>query len=389
MTGTPYPVVIAAIKEWIGGHKTTPAQSIEVEGQPVMRKSGWGDYLSAAISDLIGLAVSGGMALLAGGTAFDEFFAKLPSPLQGAINGLQEGVGKIAGMIPNDVTNAFTSFKEMFVNPLTNTLTSFRDGLTGSATVAGTASLWAGDNSTISTNLSAAQIALNAGGFIHDSIVNLGHWTNELTIGVQADGETAAGFKLTDAYEVVNSAPGKVLSLLNITNTPSLDEMVGSLTRNNLHDTFQAALVNHDAKLLSLKNLLTPPTIETISDGHGGTTTRNIYTPPSDAAQTAYNEWEASYNTLKESATAINDQVALDKATIASTIKEQQALQQIATLGAVQNSITDPTQLALYKSTLSADAKTYANIASSLLTSTNNATITVVAPLESNPDIIR
>ena len=395
MTGTPYPVVIAAIKKWIGGHMTVAAQSIEVDGQPVMRKSGFGDLVAAALSDVISGAVSGGLALLQGGGEFAKFFAELPGPVQSLLTDLKSGLNTIKGWIPDDVSNAFTNFQQVFINPVTDTITGFYDGLVngvqlhtgidGQADTLNTAVSYLGDtNSTIKTNLTFAQTALQTGGEIHNSIVNFANFSGSLTIGttLDADGITVipSTFKVSDAINAVNSGPSKILGLLNITDVPKLTDLVGTLVKTNLHDDMTAALINHDAKLLTLKGLLTPPTIESFETGHG-TSTRTIYTPPSEAAQVAYNAWEQSFTALKETAAALNAQVESDKANIRSVQKDQEALVLFASLGSVQSDIKDPDQLALYQSTLSPTALSLTNLSSNLLNSTTT-TPTVGPPLD-------
>ena len=51
MAGVSYPQMIAAFKTWYGQNKTQPSNSVEIDGQPAVRKSSFGEMLQAGLTD--------------------------------------------------------------------------------------------------------------------------------------------------------------------------------------------------------------------------------------------------------------------------------------------------------------------------------------------------
>jgi len=218
-----YPVVIASIKEWVGKHKVKPASSVEVEGQPAVKKASFGDMLSMGLYELVSLAVAGGFALTTGGTTeFNKFFDSLDPALKEPLSALKGTFEGLTTNLPTGFQDAFTGFKDAFINPIAETFNGFRDGLTSTADeLVVKQAIYADLQPTVAQQFGST--ALDFGGWVKSGITSVKDYADGFTLGTSE-------FSLGDALDAANNSTTKFLeTYVGITNAPSITDLAGTL----------------------------------------------------------------------------------------------------------------------------------------------------------------
>jgi hypothetical protein len=348
-----YPVMIAAIKEWVGKHKVAPSQSIEIDGQPAIKKAGFADMLAMALGDAINLAVSGGMSFLTGGGAgFAEFKSSLPEALQQTISTVTDGIKSLGTMIGDANPGgdaAATDLSSAFVNPISEAIDNFKFGLNASTETLQNMNEYAADNPFIQADLASS--AFQLGETVKNTLDGFKGWVDSLAIGT-GDG----AFKLTDAFDYVNNKNNGILATIGIVNAPTLTDLVGTyVIKDTLIDDYLAKYTDQVTKLEAFKNLMPTVPIDVVKvrdEATGQMVDKNIWPPLSPDCQAAYGEWKTSFDALLSSAATIQTQVDSDKANVAALTAQNRALDAVGTLSTQYSAITDPAQRALYEETL-------------------------------------
>jgi hypothetical protein len=334
-----YPQVILAIKTWIGQHKVTPSSSMEVDGQPAIKKAGFGDMLSMALGEIISFAAEAGLNFAVGDAAgLDKLVNNLP---EGFREPLKSVVGSI-GEMKNSALNSIGIPSDAFTNPLADTISSFKSGLT-----LGTENLNAIranlDLSTGGTGFSdfVNNAAESMGGYMKTAMDSMKSWTDTLSLGT---GDNP--FRLTDAFSAVNSSSTKALELIGITKAPTLSELCGTLVNDEITKNFQTAFTKELSARLEMQSLLPA------APGEGA--------PPPELsyeAKAAFEKWKTAFGELEVAAVAIQTQVDSDQANVAALSKQDAAMDALMTASSTYANLEDPAQKALYESTLGAKVK--------------------------------
>ena len=371
MTGVPYPVVIAAIKEWIGGHKTMPSQSMEIDGQPAIKKASFADMCTMAFTELVSLAVTAGVSIVAGGSAgFDKFVDGLNPALKEPLAGLKDAVGKITDLVPGG-TSFIDTIKETFINPIGESLDMFKAGFNGAESQlrAAAANLaGSGNDDLIAEFTNAADAFKNStagqiGGVIGKAVDDMKSWSDNLSIGGVTDLDPLSptynqfipsNFKLTDAFNYVNNSSATLLSALRITDGPTLTDLVGTVVQKDLTTTLQSKIVKEQVARQAViddiaeKIAANPP----VDDGNGGTTTTPFEVDPDKKAA-----WAAAQAEVVAAAAAVQARVDADKANVAMMLGQQTAVAAVGSAISEHGSISDPDMLSLYEETLHPNVK--------------------------------
>lgn len=331
-----YPVVIAAIKEWIGKHKTMPDPGVEIGDQPAVRKASGAEMLSAAFAELATLAVSGGFEFATGGMeGFDKFFDTLPDALKEPLSALKTTFGDLTSSIPGSgtFTDALTSIKENFINPIGDSLTTFKTAVLGdSSGLTSLAQSYEITDPSVSTWLTSAASTL--GTTVKTAIDSAKSWSDNLSLGgTYVNGVwEPSNFTLTDAISATNNAGRDFLSkYAGITDAPTLTDLTGTLIKDNL--------VNDLSSKLSLERLarqkdLSDPTI-------------NV-----DTGKTNLQEHQQAVADVEEAALALQAEVDRNKENVARMLQQDSALDGIANVTNTLNGIQDEEAIALYKKTI-------------------------------------
>lgn len=360
-----YPVVIMAIKEWIGGHKTMPSQSMEIDGQPAIKKASFADMCTMAFTELVSLAVTAGVSIVAGGSAgFDKFVDGLNPALKEPLAGLKDAVGKITDLVPGG-TSFIDTIKETFINPIGESLDMFKAGFNGAESQlrAAAANLaGSGNDDLIAEFTNAADAFKNStsgtiGGVIGKAVDDMKSWSDNLSLGGtfnEAGEFTASNFKLTDAFNYVNNSSATLLSALRITNGPTLTDLVGTVVQKDLTTTLQSKIVKEQVARQAViddiaeKIAANPP----VDDGNGGTTTTPFEVDPDKKAA-----WAAAQAEVVAAAAAVQARVDADKANVAMMLGQQTAVAAVGSAISEHGSISDPDMLSLYEETLHPNVK--------------------------------
>ena len=354
-----YPVVIMAIKEWIGGHKTMPSQSMEIDGQPAIKKASFSDMCTMAFTELVTLAVTAGISITAGGSAgFDKFVDGLNPALKEPLAGLKDAVGKITDLVPGG-TSFIDTIKETFINPIGESLDMFKAGFNGAESQlrsAASALAGTGNEDLVAQFTDAADAFKNStagtiGGSIGAAVDNMKSWSDNLSLGGtfnDAGVFTPSNFKLTDAFNYVNNSSATLLSALRITDGPTLTDLVGTVVQKDLTTTLQSKIVKEEVARTAVIDDINAK----IASGGGGETPAPITVDPEKKAA-----WEAAHAEVLAAAAAVQARVDADKANVAKMLGQQTA---VATIGAAiseHGSISDPDMLSLYEETLHPNVK--------------------------------
>ena len=351
-----YPVVIMAIKEWIGGHKTMPSQSMEIDGQPAVKKASFADMCTMAFQDLVSLAVTAGVSITAGGSAgFDKFVDGLSPALKEPLAGLKDAVGSITDAVPGG-TSFIDTIKTTVINPLGDAMNNFKLGFVGaedSLRAAATSLEGTGNTDLIAKfNDAANSFSTQAGGIVGRAVDNVKSWSDNLSLGGtfnDAGVFTPSNFKLTDAFNYVNNSSATLLSALRVTNGPTLTDLVGTLAQKDITNNLQAKVIKEqetrNAILVDINAQVAGYT------GSSGGAPTVIIDPVKQAA------WEAAHADLVEAAAAAQARVDQDKANVAMMLGQQTAVAAVGSVVADHGSITDADQLKLFEETIHPNIK--------------------------------
>ena len=339
-----YPVMIAAIKEWIGGHKTMPSGSVEIENQPAIKKASFSDMVTMAFTELVTLAATAGITFAVGGAeAFGKFFNGLNPALKAPLESLQGGFNSLTGSLPTSMQDALTWGKETFINPIGTTLSDIRLGLTEGTDKLNVLSSFTSDPAQAAAFTSAAN---SYSGAVGQAIQNMKTWTDGLTLG---SGDY--GFSLNDAFSAVNSSSTKTLELLGVTNAPTLTDFAGSLVKKDLTENMTASLTKEAAARAKMEaELKAPPPVGYV--GSAGEYQATV-------SPATYAEWLSAHEDVVASAQAINQQVLDDQQNVVQYTAKQSALGAIGSASLNLNSLSDPDQKELYASTLNPTIKSH------------------------------
>jgi hypothetical protein len=370
-----YPVMIAAIKQWIGGHKTTPSQSMEIDGQPAMKKAGLMDMLAMALTEGITAGVSGGLAFLGGGAeGFDKFYAALPEAVKGPLDAIKDAFPTLSsGSEGSTFSEALQWSKETFINPIGETIDAFKAGFSlGPQDLAGfeqTAQFW--DSAKVAllddTTLTAEELenltvqytqfadsaryaaetfstgAAGLGASFAGAMDSVKSFSDSITFGSE-------GYSVTDIIKDANNSSSTLFEVVGIKDAPTIDGFAGILVKDELLKTAEAAAAREEA----LRN-------EDLTD-------------PEKMA-----EWAAAHAELDAAVTALKNEAADNQAAIVKHLAESAALGAIGETAAnikEIESFEDPKSTALYKSTLHPSIKATAEKVAPLMTPPPNTTQT-------------
>jgi hypothetical protein len=372
--------MIAAFKTWYGQNKTRPSNSVEIDGQPAVRKSSFGEMLQAGLTEIGIQAALGGFEFIKGGPAgLTKFLDTLPKELSepakalaksagGAVDSLKTGLD---GLIPEGgslaafkttVENGLQSVTNNFVNPISDVLGGAKDALNGDISkLSGLQSLYANDP-TLSGKFGAGVTKL--GSAVTGAIDKAKSWSDELTLGT-------GDFKLTDAFDVVNSTHTKFMAeYLGIGDVPTLTSLVGTLAKPGLYKDLVDAKDQLEKELLNLrKSAALKFPVVSIPDGEGTISVTNPEIAElglntlSLAEQTALidnfdffkEQFDAATASVETAGTAIALQVQSDQQNILVSLKAQSSLDDIGSISNTYVGITDPAQRALFESTVKPD----------------------------------
>ena len=331
-----YPVVIAAIKEWIGKHKTMPDPGVEIGDQPAVRKASGSEMLSAAFKELGTLAVTGGFNFATGGTeGFNKFFDSLPPALKEPLGALKDTFGNLTSSIPGSgtFTDALSSIKENFINPIGDSLTSFKTAVLGdSSSLTSLAQTYETTDPSVSSWLTSASTTL--GTTVKNAIDSAKSWSDNLSLGgtyVNGVWEPSS-FTLTDAISATNNAGRDFLSkYAGITEAPTLTDLTGTLVKDNLINDLSSKL---SIERLAREKDLSDPTI-------------NV-----DTGKTNLQEHQQAVAEVEEAALALQEEVDRNKENVARMLQQDSALDGIASVTNTLNGIQDEEAIALYKKTI-------------------------------------
>jgi hypothetical protein len=381
MANVTYPQMIAAFKTWYGQNKTRPSNSVEIDGQPAVRKSSFGEMLQAGLTQLGIQAALGGFEFIKGGTAgLNKFLDTLPKELSeparalaksagDAVNSLKTGID---GLIPEGgnlaafkttVEGGLQSVTDNFINPIGDVLDGAKAALNGDISkLSGLQALYADDPS-LSGQFGAGLTKL--GSVVTGAIDKAKGWSNELTLGT-------GDFKLTDAFDIVNSSHTKFMAeYLGIGDVPTLTSLVGTLARPDLYKDLVEAKDQLEKELLNLRksSALKYPVVN-IDDGLGGT----IPTTNPEIAELGLNslsladqavlidsfdffkeQFDAAAASVETAGNAIKLQVQSDQQNILVSLKAQNSLDDIGLISNTYVGITNPEQKALFESTVKPD----------------------------------
>ena len=331
-----YPQVIMAIKTWMGNHKTTPSPSSQIDGQDAVKKSGGMDYLKAAISDGISMAVSAGLAFGTGGTeGAGKYLDSLPPAVREPIIGLKDSFGKITDSLGStSIGESFKSFSSSFTNPIGEAIDGFKAGLQLSSDNLDSLKTFYSQDATISAALDSASVTF--GSTIKTAMDAAKGWSDGLTLGT-------GDYTLTNAISDTNDASAKFLeNYVGITAAPSLTDLVGIVAKQELITTMDSALIKEEeARALDL-------------------------TIPENFAA-----WELARDDVYSAGAAIQEEVDNNKAAVAAIVQQQTVLDGIGQVSAIHSQIEDPEALAIYESTLHPNVRDTAVQFSGLLKKTS------------------
>ena len=384
MAGVSYPQMIAAFKTWYGQNKTRPSNSVEIDGQPAVRKSSFGEMLQAGLTQLGIQAALGGFEFIKGGPAgLTKFLDTLPKELSdpakalaksagGAVDSLKSTLTGPGGLIQEGgnlaafktaVEGGLQSVTDNFINPISDVLSGAKDALNGDISkLSGLQSLYANDP-TLSGKFGEGLAKL--GTVVTGAIDKAKGWSDELTLGT-------GDFKLTDAFDVVNSSHTKFMAqYLGIGDVPTLTSLVGTVARPDLYKDLVDAKDQFEKELLNLRksSALKYPTVY-IDDGMGGTTPMtnpeiaelglNTLSPADqavliDSFDFFKEQFDAAAASVETAGDAIASQVQSDQQNILVSLKAQNSLDDIGSISNTYVGITDPEQRALFESTVKPD----------------------------------
>jgi len=331
-----YPVVIAAIKEWIGKHKTIPDPGVEIGDQPAVRKASGAEMLTAAFAELATLAVTGGFNFATGGSeGFSKFFDSLPPALKEPLTALKDTFGDLTSSIPGSgtFTDALSSIKENFINPIGDTLTSFKTAVLGeTVSLTSLSETYQTTDPSISEWLTSASTTL--GSTVKNAIDSAKSWSDDLSLGgtYVNDVWTPSSFTLTDAISATNNAGRDLLSTyVGITSAPTLTDLTGTLLKDNLINDLSSKL---EIEKLAREKDLSDPTIN------------------ANTGKTNLQEHQAAVANLQIAAQELQAEVDRNKQNVARMLQQDSALDGIAGVTNTLNGIRDEEAIALYKKTI-------------------------------------
>lgn len=409
MTGTVnFPLLIATLKKWYGENKTRPSPTVEIDGQPAVRKSSLGEMIQAGLTQLVTFAVTAGFEFATGGVdGFNKFVEGLPVELKAPVEALTKQAGElyndfkegIDALIPpgsalsdfkDALEGAYGAVKEHLINPIADTAVAARAALTGDATtLSNLQTVYANSSNPLVTVFTNGAATL--GTKLYDAFGYLKDWTDELVLGDD--------FTLKDVLSYVNDAPTKFMATyLGIGEVPSLTNLAGSLVREDLIEKWsktkekeaeanlklrQAAAIKFPDITIDVEGI---PTVITNPDIAVLDQTENYKV--SSLTQEQKNAIEAQFNSLLTSyETVINeldvigdeiiDQVKTDQQNIVLITKAQSAIENIGGVANDLNNITDPAQKAIFEKTIKPEFLTDAKKLSPIMniTAGNNPTV--------------
>jgi hypothetical protein len=312
-----YPQVIMAIKTWMGNHKTTPSPSSQIDGQDAVKKSGGMDYLRAAISDGISVAVSAGLAFTTGGAeGAGKYLDSLPPAVKEPILGLKDSLGKLTdGLGSTSIGESFKSFSSTFINPISDSIDGFKAGLNLSSTELTDLKTYYSQDATISSALDSASVQF--GNIVRSGFDTVKSWSDGLTLGT-------GDYTLTNAISDTNDASAKFLeNYVGITKAPALTDLVGIIAKDHLMTDLDNAIVKE--KEARVKDLTVPEN---------------------------FAAWESARDEVYATHAAIQEEVANNQAAVAKLVQQQTVLDGIGQVSAAHSQIEDPEALSIYESTL-------------------------------------
>jgi hypothetical protein len=377
-----YPEMIAAFKLWYGQNKTRPSPTVQIDGQDSVRKSSFGEMIVAGLTALATFAATAGFEFVTGGAeGLNKFLDSVPKEIAEPAKALVASAGKVyddfkAGIdaflppgsdiadFKDAIGSVGTSISENFINPLGEVFTGFRAALSGDAsTLNGLVPLYTLQDNTLAAALASGASSLGTG--ISDIIDSAKAWTDEITLG--------NSFTLKDAFQTVNDAPTNFMATyLGIGEGPALSDLVGTLVKTDLIDSYTGAKDKEKAAALELRQAaaikfptvtidvegvptsITNPDIAALASL--GIETASLSLAEKAAILLEYDERINTYTSALEdlglTSDAIKDQVRADQQNILLSQKAQTSVDNIGAVASEYNSITDPEQRAIYERTL-------------------------------------
>jgi hypothetical protein len=378
MANVSYPQMIAAFKTWYGQNKTRPSKSVEIDGQPAVRKSSFSEMIVAGLTQLGFQALQGGFEFLKGGTeGLNKFLDTLPKEVaeparalatsaSDAVNTIKTGINDLIppggdlAEFKTTVENGLQSVTTNFINPISDTLTAVKASFTGDvAKLTELKNLYSGSDSQLSTLLQTG--ATNLGSAVGGAIDKAKAWSDELTLGT-------GDFSLTDAFEMVNNSSTELLSkVFGVIDTPSLTTIVGTLAKDNLmtdlvtanqkkeeakENLRKAAAIKYPEITIDLEGVPTTipnPEIALLDIDSLSLAEKNAILANYD---TYLEEFETALDDVETATESIRTQVQTDQQNIVLTMTAQNSFDNIGSVASTYNSITDPEQKALFEKTI-------------------------------------
>jgi hypothetical protein len=394
MAGTVnYALMIATLKKWYGENKTRPSKSVEIDGQPAVRKSSFSEMIVSGLTQLGFQAALGGFEFLKGGTeGLNKFLGTLPKELADPAKALAKSAGDavetvktgINELIPpggnlaefkTTIENGLQSVTTNFINPINDTLTAVKASFTGDVNkLTELKNLYSGSDNQLSTLLQTG--ATNLGSAVSGAIDKAKAWSDELTLGT-------GDFSLTDAFEMVNNSSTELLSkVFGIVDAPTLTTIVGTLAKNNLmtdlvtanekkeeakENLRKAAAIKYPTITIDVEGVPTTianPEIELLGINSLSLAEKNTILGNYD---TYLQEFETALNDVNTATEAIKTQVQTDQQNIVLTMAAQNSVDNIGTVASTYNSITDPEQKALFETTINPTVRDTTKLVAPLL----------------------
>ncbi len=375
MANVTYPQMIAAFKTWYGQNKTRPSPTVEIDGQPAVRKASFGEMVQAGLTQLATEAAAGGFEFLKGGPeGLNKFLETLPKEIAEPAKKLAETAGEavnsfkgtVDGLIPEGgnlsafkgaFEDTLKSINNNFINPLGDTFSGVRDALSGDASkLAGLQALYANDSS-----LSGlfGQGVTKLGTIVTGAVDGAKAWTDELTLGT---GDVSLG----DIFGVVNNSSTEFMAkYLGIGEVPSLTGLIGTIAKPELVDNLLQTKKKEEAAELNLRKAAALK-FPTVPDEFGSLTLPNpeisalgLDTLPQaekDAILANFNnyvvEFDEALSEVEAAGIALKQQVQTDQKNVLITMQASSVVDSYGSVANTLLSVTDPAQRAILESTI-------------------------------------
>ena len=357
---------IVLLNQWLTNAKHQPVSTVEIEGTPATREASITEFFTSvatAAAVRVGTSFVGDIwsfddaaqVQLEMEYGFDSDIAQAGRDLLGVksfVNEVMEPIKTASSVVGASVSNLWdqgtSAFNAAFVNPLQGKYTEYISQVTG----------YAADYASKATGFasgSAQQIALQAASTYTTQTTlptfnNVQSHSNNLIKGnftvddaakmAKPNTQTLSSTDLSPYQPIVNN---DVLRALGYDEQPTFDQLVGILSKDELHDNLDIALADELAK--RNEDLSNP---------------------------TKFSAWQTSFSNLQNRVAALQQEVKDNQYYINVAVGQENALRGLQRVQSTRSIITDPTILATYDKCLTSKAITGAESVSSFIQQNQN-----------------